>query len=85
LARRPLFNSAAGDGKNKNIAPTKRGWFFLSLALVALAGCNATELVSERAFEEKIERLRVGQTNRTEFEALFGSAQVVERDRLTHI
>ena len=51
---------------------------------MALAGCNATELVSERAFEEKIERLRVGQTNRAEIEGLFGSAQVVERDRLTY-
>jgi hypothetical protein len=51
---------------------------------VALAGCNATELVSERAFEEKIERLPVGQTNRAEIEALFSSAQVVHRDRLTY-
>src|SRR5512143_2469833 len=66
------------------VALIKRRWFFLSLVLVALTACNSTELVSERAFEEKIESLRVGQTNRAEVEALLGSAQVVERDRLTY-
>jgi len=67
-----------------NNALPKRSRLFLSLALAALTGCNATELVSQHAFEEKVERLRVGQTNRAEIEALLGSAQVVERDRWTY-
>jgi hypothetical protein len=67
-----------------NIALRNCSWVFLSVALWSLAGCNASELVSEHAFEEKVERLRVGQTNRAEIEALLGSAQVVERNRLTY-
>ncbi len=35
-------------------------WVFLSFALWSPTGCNATELVSEHAFKEKVERLRVG-------------------------
>ena len=61
-----------------------RRWALLSFALWSLTGCNATELVSEHGFEEKVERLRVGQTNRAEIEALLGAAQVVERNRLTY-
>jgi len=53
----------------------------LSLCIWPLAGCNSTELVSERSFEEKTESLRVGQTNRTDVEALLGTANVVERSR----
>lgn len=67
-----------------NIASPMSRWVFLSLALWSLSGCNSTELVSEHSFEEKVERLRVGQTNRAEIEALLGAAQVVERNRLTY-
>jgi len=62
----------------------KLHWLFPGLALLALAGCNSTELVSERGFEDKVERLRVGQTNRAEIEALLGPAHVIERNRLTY-
>jgi hypothetical protein len=48
------------------------------------AGCNVGEPVSARASEEKVERLRVGQTNRAEIKVLLGSADVVERIRLTY-
>ena len=67
-----------------NVALAKCSWLLLSLAIWALAGCNASGLVSERAFEEKVERLRIGQTSRGEIETLLGSANVVERQRLTY-
>ena len=53
-------------------------------ALSAVTGCNSTEMVSERGFEDKVERLRVGETNRSETEALLGPANSVERNRLTY-
>ncbi len=49
-----------------------------------MTGCNSTEMVSERGFEDKVERLRVGQINRHETEALLGPANSVERNRLTY-
>ena len=59
-------------------------WLFSGLAVWFLAGCNSTELVSERSFEDKVERLRVGQTNRGEIETWLGPAHVIERNRLTY-
>lgn len=56
----------------------------LSFALWALASGNSSERVSVRAFEEKVERLRAGQTNRAETEALLSTAHVVESNRLTY-
>ncbi len=56
-----------------NIALPMCRWVFLSFALWSLTGCNATELVSEHAFKEKVERPLVGQP----------SVQVVDRNRLT--
>lgn len=56
----------------------------LSFALWALASCNSSERVSVRAFEEKVERLRAGQTNRAETEALLSTAHVVESNSLTY-
>jgi hypothetical protein len=53
-------------------------------AFSAVAGCNTTEIVSERGLEDKVERLRVGETNRSETEALLGPANSVERNRLTY-
>ncbi len=62
----------------------KSSWIFLGIAIWAVTGCNAAQVVSERAFEEKVERLRVGQSSRTEVETLLGAADVVERHRLVY-
>lgn len=62
----------------------KPGWIFFCLALTAITACNSTQIVSERSFEEKVERLRVGQTSRSDVETLLGPANVVERNRLVY-
>jgi len=79
-----VLPSAKAVAPALNETPSKFRWLFLSLTLWALAGCNATELVSEHRFEEKVEHLRLGQTNRAEIETLLGPAHVVERHRLTY-
>lgn len=60
------------------------GWLILTAVVLGFFGCNATQIVSERSFEEKVDRLQVGLTSRGEVEALFGAANVVERNRLTY-
>lgn len=67
-----------------SVTIAKPSWIFFCLVLTALAGCNAAQVVSERSFEEKVERLRVGQTSRGEVETLLGAGDVVERNRLVY-
>ena len=56
----------------------------LELRPVDPSGLQRYRASLRNAFAEKVEHLRVGQTNRADIEALLGSAQVVERDRLTY-
>jgi len=72
------------EDKKLHKALSKCRWLLLSIAICAVAGCGPNELVSERSFEEKAERLRVGQTSRADVEALLGTGNVVERNRLIY-
>ena len=80
-----LLRRGASDAIAKKMAILRKNLRFLvALAFVAIIGCSGSEVVTERAFEDKVGLLRIGQTNRAEIEALFGTANVIERQRLTY-
>jgi hypothetical protein len=54
---------------------------FLFLALLAIYGCSSSELVSEISVEDKIARLRLGQTGKIEVESIFGVEHGNDRNR----
>ena len=54
----------------------------LLLALLAIYSCSSSpELISEISVEDKIARLRLGQTDKTEVESIFGVEHGNERNR----
>jgi len=54
----------------------------LFLAVLAIYGCSSSpELVSEISVEDKIDKLRLGQTNKTEVESIFGVEHGNDRNR----
>lgn len=53
----------------------------LLLTLLAIYGCSSSELVSEISVEDKIARLRLGQTGKIEVESIFGVEHGNDRNR----
>jgi hypothetical protein len=57
----------------------------LGIALVSICACNTSpQLVSEASVEEKLGRLKLGQSNKAEVESIFGIEHGKDRNRWTY-
>ena len=57
----------------------------VGIALVSICACNTSpQLVSEASVEEKLGRLKLGQSNKAEVESIFGIEHGKDRNRWTY-
>lgn len=68
------------------IVDLKRYAFVMIVAMLVLNGCTTTapEFVSEVSVEDKIARLKIGQSDKSEVESIFGSDHGNDRNRWSY-